>query len=223
MFSMKEPFTQREMRNYSNRLKVNCDKNTKIYKYLNKLNKEKCKMPGVTNRETINNKTICYDNIGKEITARLDMQSNCIMANQNNKKLKKKSKRKTSDNSKSKEIKSIISKNITPIISNKSTSNKSTSDKSTSDLSASDKLISDKSTSSKTFDKTKLNKVKTIRDQSPNVKSTDNIELEGPNFINKWNLSTYTTKKASDYSDISLSNPYNKSTKLAQISNINII
>jgi hypothetical protein len=129
------------MKKYSNMLKTNCKKNTKIYKYLNKINKKKCKTPGITNRETINNKKVCYDNIGKEITARLDMESNCIISDIVNKLDKKQNK--------------IITKQ------------------------------------------------KSNRIQSPVQK--DNSSLEGPYFINNWNLSTY-NKKIDNLSDISISN-----------------
>ena len=124
----KEKFTQNEMKKYSHMLKTNCKKNTKIYKHLNKLNQNKCKKPGTTNRETINNKKVCYDNIGKEITARLDMESNCIMSDIVNKLDKKQNK--------------IIAKQ------------------------------------------------NSSRSQS-SITNQDNTSLEGPYFINKWDLSTY--------------------------------
>lgn len=84
--NVNENFTLDEMKNYKNMLKENCDKNTKIYNELNKSNKEKCnKRKGRTERETINNNTICYDDIGKEIVSKLDMESNCLLSNMINK------------------------------------------------------------------------------------------------------------------------------------------
>jgi len=80
-----EKFTVDEMKNYSKMLKENCDKNTKLYNELQKLNKEQCNKKGTTERETINNNTVCYDNIGKEIVSKLDMESNCVMSNLINK------------------------------------------------------------------------------------------------------------------------------------------
>lgn len=151
-----EGFTQSEMNNYSNMLKVNCDENTKSYKYLKKLNKEKCYQIGKTDRETINNKTVCYDNIGKEIISKLDMESNCAMAN---------------------------------IVNNTNT---------------------------------KQNLI--INDQVSNLtKNQLPTAIEGPDFINSWDLPTYDTKKSGDYSNITLSNPYLSSNNLASISNSNVI
>ena len=84
-----EKFTQDEMKKYSKMLKINCNKNTKLYKDLLTLNKQKCNKNGKYNRETINNSTSCYDNIGKEIVSKFDMESNCVMANILNKSDKK--------------------------------------------------------------------------------------------------------------------------------------
>lgn len=80
--NLNENFTSAEMKNYKNTLKENCDKNTRLYNNLTKLNKERCKKTqGRTERETINNNTICYDDTNKEIVAKLDMESNCLMSN----------------------------------------------------------------------------------------------------------------------------------------------
>ena len=70
-------------------LKVNCDKNTKLYNSLKRLNKENCIKNGKTQRETINNKTVCYDNIAKEIVTKFDMESNCLLSKKINKKIDK--------------------------------------------------------------------------------------------------------------------------------------
>jgi len=79
-YKQNEQFTQDEMKNYSNMLKVNCDKNTQIYNNLIELNKEKCYKKGKTGKDTINNNTVCYDNVGKEIISKFDMESNCAIS-----------------------------------------------------------------------------------------------------------------------------------------------
>lgn len=165
------------MKNYSKMLQSNCDENTKSLKYLRKLNKEKCNVPGNTHRETLSNRSLCYDNIGKEIISRLDMESNCVMYNLINK----------------------LDKTQDKVINNQkreSSVNKSI-----------DKSID-----------------KSIRNQSRSTQDlVDKTSLEGPNFINQWDKSTYDTKKAGGYSDISLSSPYIMSNSLSQISKTNII
>lgn len=75
-----ENFTQDEMNNYNKTLKDNCAQNTKLYNELQKLNNENCNKQGQTERETINNKSVCYDNIHKEIVTKFDMESNCIIS-----------------------------------------------------------------------------------------------------------------------------------------------
>lgn len=131
----REDFTQAEMNDYSNLLKINCDENTKSFKYLNKLNKEKCDIVGKTDRETINNKLICHDTVNKEITALLDMESNCVM----------------NDNTKQ-------------------------------------------------YNQTPSNQIpNSIRGQVPTT-IIYNTESEGPEFINKWDIATYDSKRPNDYS-----------------------
>lgn len=75
-----EKFTLDEMKDYSNMLKINCDKNKKLYNELSIRNQKNCNKKGQTERETINNKSICYDDIGKEIISKFDMESNCIIS-----------------------------------------------------------------------------------------------------------------------------------------------
>jgi hypothetical protein len=75
-----ESFTNLEMQNYPAMLKENCRINKKLYRQLRKNNKFRCQNEGNTQRDTINNKTLCYDDTGKEINARLDMISNCAIA-----------------------------------------------------------------------------------------------------------------------------------------------
>ena len=85
IYKQNEKFTQDEMKNYATMLKVNCDDNTKIYNNLIELNKEKCYKKGKTEKDTINNNTVCYDNIGKEIISKFNMESNCAISNMINK------------------------------------------------------------------------------------------------------------------------------------------
>ena len=76
-----ESFTNLEMQNYPAMLKENCRINKKLYRQLRKNNKFRCQNEGNTQRDTINNKTLCYDDTGKEINTRLDMISSCAIAN----------------------------------------------------------------------------------------------------------------------------------------------
>lgn len=83
-----ENFTGEEMKKYPEMLKINCAKSTEIYNRLIKMNKERCiKKDYKIQRDTINNNTICYDDVAKEINAKLDVKSNCVMSDLiNNKK-----------------------------------------------------------------------------------------------------------------------------------------
>jgi hypothetical protein len=75
-----ESFTNAEMQNYPAMLKENCRINKKLYRQLRRNNKFRCQDEGNTQRDTINNKKLCYDDTGKEINTRLDMISNCAIA-----------------------------------------------------------------------------------------------------------------------------------------------
>ena len=75
-----ESFTNLEMQNYPAMLKENCRINKKLYRQLRRNNKFRCQDEGNTQRDTINNKTLCYDDTGKEINTRLDMISSCAIA-----------------------------------------------------------------------------------------------------------------------------------------------
>ena len=79
-FNMIENFTQDEYNNYSFLLKENCYRNREILNKIKKLNSYRCNKKGNTTRETINNNTLCYDDIGKEIVSNLDTISYCNMA-----------------------------------------------------------------------------------------------------------------------------------------------
>lgn len=76
-----EKFTPQEMKNYKKMLKDNCDKATEIRNKVKKMNNLRCNplRKGKTERDTINNKRLCYDDIYKEIVAELDTESNCVM------------------------------------------------------------------------------------------------------------------------------------------------
>jgi len=78
--SSSETFTPEEMRKYPNMLKANCRITDRLHKKLRKNNYYRCGKgaKGKTDRETINNKRLCRDDVHKEIVAGLDAESNCI-------------------------------------------------------------------------------------------------------------------------------------------------
>ena len=76
----KEGFTTAEMASYPNALSINCANSKSAHQFLKNKNNMNCNKPGKTDRETINNKTVCYDDTGKEIVSGLDEESNCTMA-----------------------------------------------------------------------------------------------------------------------------------------------
>jgi hypothetical protein len=80
--SKKERFTLNEMKNYPQMLQEQCKRTTDIYDKLKNMNAKRCdpKNKGKTQRDTINNKSLCYDDIGKEIVAKMDAESNCVMS-----------------------------------------------------------------------------------------------------------------------------------------------
>lgn len=79
-WSSYESFTADEMSHYKEAMQINCDNNTKIHEQLQQLNNKRCNDKGKTDRDTINNKTVCYDDTGKEIVSGLDAESYCKMA-----------------------------------------------------------------------------------------------------------------------------------------------
>ena len=89
--SNKEFFTNFEMQFYPESLKINCKKSTEINNQLKHMNKMRCGKKGTTDKDTINNKWVCYDDIGKEIVSGLDAESNCVMSDIVNKQAKSKS------------------------------------------------------------------------------------------------------------------------------------
>ena len=76
-----EKFTPSEMKNYKKMLKDNCNKAAEIRNKIKKMNELRCNplRKGKTERDTINNKRLCYDDVYKEIVAELDTESNCVM------------------------------------------------------------------------------------------------------------------------------------------------
>lgn len=84
----KESFTPDEMIEYPNALNANCDRMKNVLYKLRDMNKRCNFTKGRTERDTINNRRICYDDIGKEIVANLDSESNCVMSDLINKKYK---------------------------------------------------------------------------------------------------------------------------------------
>jgi hypothetical protein len=89
--NFKENFTTEEMNKYPQMLKTNCIKSRNIYNMLRNKNKLKCNFNTNknilnndinitdTNKDTINNKIRCSDDINKEITAKLDTESHCVL------------------------------------------------------------------------------------------------------------------------------------------------
>jgi len=63
-------------------LKDNCKKSKEIMLRLQNMNRNRCdpNNKGNTQRDTINNKRLCYDDIHKEIVSKLDAESNCVMS-----------------------------------------------------------------------------------------------------------------------------------------------
>lgn len=99
-FNMTEGFTQKEYLNYQDLLNDNCKRSSEVFNKLKKMNSYRCGKKGNTERETINNKTICYDDTAKEIVAGLDTKSYCKMAKQVSKESKKSEKSEISKESK---------------------------------------------------------------------------------------------------------------------------
>ncbi len=85
-----EKFTSEEMKKYPELLEANCKKTSETYEKLKEMNKKRCKQNGNTQRETINNKSLCYDDTAKEIVSRLDAISNCGLLKRDKKILLKK-------------------------------------------------------------------------------------------------------------------------------------
>lgn len=84
----KENFTPDEMIEYPDALNTNCNRMKNVLYKLREMNKRCNFTKGGTERDTINNRRICYDDIGKEIVANLDTESNCVMSDLINKKYK---------------------------------------------------------------------------------------------------------------------------------------
>ena len=80
-----ETFTPQEMKAYPQMLKRNCDITSNLHKKLQKSNYNRCGAgaKGKTDRDTINNKRLCWDDVRKEIVAGMDAESNCVMASLN--------------------------------------------------------------------------------------------------------------------------------------------
>jgi len=80
--SSSESFTPAQMRKYPNMLKANCRITDKLHKKLKKNNYYRCGKgaKGKTDRETINNKRLCWDDTYKEIVTGYDAESNCVTA-----------------------------------------------------------------------------------------------------------------------------------------------
>ena len=190
----KEKFTAEEMKKYPQMLQANCVKSKELTKKLQKMNANRCdpNFKGKTQRDTINNKRLCYDDIYKEIVSKLDTESNCVMSNRVN---STESNRFDSDlltNTNTKLNKNAIS----PIVKvSKSVSTKSLSAGSTSSA-------KDTSTNSNRS---------VFRDKGDQVLKTQSQNLkpdEGPEFINQFFIPAYDSKRANAYSSYTLDVPF---------------
>jgi hypothetical protein len=198
-----ESFTPKEMKSYPKMLNENCKNMSNVYKRLQKMNKIRCdpSNKAKTQRDNINTRQVCYDDIGKEIVAKYDTESNCILS-----KLIKKpeSISYVIPISKSTSSASINSPSIIDLTTNKSVFN------------IPSVLIPSVLIPSKTSKQSQLSKQSKLSKQSPKLNSID-LE-EGPNFINKSFLNTYNIKNSS-YSNIS----FDKEIGSGKYSDVNFI
>ncbi len=222
-----EKFTAEEMKRYPQMLQDSCVKSTEIMKKLQAMNKSRCNLKGNTQRDTINNKRLCYDDINKEIVAKLDAESNCVMSKLINSKLKLTSKSTSSIPSKyyksyksllaqNKSVKQVpipsklvvpLTKSVSPVVK----VSKSVSSKSVSASSA-------KSTSIGSVSKS----VSSSRDQIPKTQSqSQNLKPdEGPDFINQFFIPAYDSKRAAAFSSFTLDVPIGTSHKYRAIDQV---
>jgi hypothetical protein len=103
--SSNEYFTANEMKKYPQMLRENCVKSTEMMNKIKSINKKRCNKKGNTQKDTINNKRLCYDDTYKEIVSKLDTESNCVMANKLSKSDSTKSRSTKSDSTKSQNLK----------------------------------------------------------------------------------------------------------------------
>lgn len=202
--NQKETFTPKEMLSYPKKLNENCKRTTDIFNKLKKMNKARCDPNNKekTQRDNINTRQVCYDDIGKEIVANYDAESNCIQSKRNNKILSTKSE----------------------ILTNSDTLHKShqhalITTPSTIDLTSKSSIIkSNEDPWIPMIDKSKANLLK----PDPSSSNIFDFEGEGPGFINKTFLNTYDDKN-SLYSNTSFDKPIgnNKYSDLNFKSDIN--
>ncbi len=183
-----EKFTAEEMKKYPQMLQANCVKSREITKKLQNMNANRCdpNFKGKTQRDTINNKRLCYDDIYKEIVSKLDTESNCVMSKKVNQIEK--------STTKSTPITNINIKNnsISPVIKvSKSVSTKS--------------LSAGSATSAKDTSTTSTRSVS--RDQVSKNQSQNLKPDEGPEFINQFFIPAYDSKRAMAYSSYTLDVP----------------
>jgi hypothetical protein len=202
--SKSEKFTAEEMKKYPQMLQTNCVKSKEIARKLQNINAARCdpNYKGRTQRDTINNKRLCYDDIHKEIVASLDAESNCVMAARVN----------------SVERSALTPQNATkqvPMISKLIVSPKSSSIKSVEPIIKVSKSVS----SGKSGSATKLGSVASaysvssqtktsLRDQISRSQSQNLKPDEGPDYINQFFIPAYDSKRAAAYSSFTLDVPF---------------
>lgn len=203
-----EKFTAEEMKKYPQMLQANCVKSRELTKKLQNMNANRCdpNFKGKTQRDTINNKRLCYDDIYKEIVSKLDTESNCVMSKRVN---STESNRFDSDLLTNTNTNTKLNKNaISPIIKVSKLVSKSVSTKSLSAGSA----TSAKDTSTTSAKDTSTNSNRSIfRDKGNQVLKTQSQNLkpdEGPEFINQFFIPAYDSKRANAYSSYTLDVPF---------------
>jgi hypothetical protein len=206
---VKEKFTSQEMKKYPQMLDTNCTTSTDVYNKLLNRNKERCNLTGKTQRDTINNKRLCYDDIAKEIVSKLDAESNCVMSDLIKKRVVNQQSTDPTGISTGKltqvppkpdpaKLTSIQSVLINPVPSTTSTPS-TTSVPSTQSVPSVPSTTSTQSVPSTT---------------STHQSSNQNLKIdEGPDFINNFFIPSYDTKKSGNYSSINLETPVGTNNK----------
>jgi hypothetical protein len=185
-----EKFTAKEMKKYPQMLQTNCTKSTEMMKKLQNMNANRCNLKGKTQRDTINNKRLCYDDIHKEIVSTLDAESNCVIATRVNSPARSA----LTPNNAAKQI---------PIVSKLITSPKTTSVKSVEPVIKVSKSVgSNKSGSTASIKSSSKSSSTSSQTKSQNLKPD-----EGPDFINQFFIPAYDSQRAAAYSSYTLDVP----------------
>lgn len=72
-----EQFTHEEIKRYPETLQINCEKSKAVLNNIREMNLKNCDLKGDTEKDTLNNRRICYDDIAKELVTQFDVNSNC--------------------------------------------------------------------------------------------------------------------------------------------------